>query len=39
MEKIIIMIPLIIIVGFVGIMMGMYLASQIEKHVYKRTKK
>lgn len=36
---IIIMIPLLVIVGTVGIAVGMYISSQIEKHVDKRIKK
>ena len=36
---IIIMIPLLVIVGTAGIAVGMYISSQIEKHVDKRIKK
>lgn len=39
MEKIIIIIPVLIVVGGLGVTLGMYIASQIEKHVYKNTKK
>ena len=33
MEKIIIMIPLLVIVGFLGIAIGMYISSQIKCHI------
>ena len=33
MEKIIIMIPLIVIIGFLGIALGMYISSQIKCHI------
>ena len=33
MEKIIIMIPLIVIIGFLGIAIGMYISSQIKEHI------
>ena len=33
MEKIIIMIPLIVIIGFLGIAIGMYISSQIKCHI------
>jgi len=33
MEKIIIMIPLLVIVGFLGIAIGMYVSSQIKCHI------
>ena len=33
MEKIIIMIPLLVIVGFLGIALGMYISSQIKCHI------
>ena len=35
MEKIIIMIPLLVIVGFLGIAIGMYISSQIKCHIRK----
>ena len=33
MEKIIIMIPLMVIIGFLGIAIGMYISSQIKCHI------
>ena len=33
MEKIIIMIPVLIVVGGLGIVIGMYIASQIREHI------
>ena len=33
MEKIIIMIPVLVIVGFVGVTIGMYISSQIKCHI------
>jgi hypothetical protein len=38
MEKIIIMIPVLIVVGGLGIVIGIYIASQIKCHIRKRTK-
>ena len=35
MEKIIIMIPVLVIVGFVGATIGMYISSQIKCHIRK----
>ena len=35
MEKIIIMIPVLVIVGFVGVTIGMYISSQIKCHIRK----
>jgi xanthosine utilization system XapX-like protein len=33
MEEIIIMIPLLVIIGFLGIVIGMYISSQIKCHI------
>ena len=33
MEKIIIIIPLMVIIGFLGIAIGMYISSQIKCHI------
>ena len=33
MEKVIIMIPLLVIIGFLGIAIGMYISSQIKCHI------
>ena len=38
MEKVMIMIPVLIVVGGLGIVIGMYMASQIECHIKKRIK-
>ena len=35
MEKVIIMIPLLVIIGFLGIAIGMYISSQIKCHIRK----
>ena len=37
MEKVIIMIPTLIVVGGLGVTIGMYISSQIECHIRKRT--
>ena len=36
MEKVIIMIPLLVVMGGLGIVIGMYISSQIECHIRKR---
>jgi len=33
MEKVIMMIPLVVIIGFLGIAIGMYISSQIKCHI------
>ena len=33
MEKVIIMIPILVIVGFLGVTIGMYISSQIKCHI------
>ena len=33
MEKVIIMIPVLVIVGFLGVTIGMYISSQIKCHI------
>ena len=38
MEKVIIMIPVLIVIGGLGIVIGMYISSQIECHIIKRIK-
>ena len=38
MEKVMIMIPVLIVVGGLGMVIGMYIASQIECHIIKRIK-
>ena len=38
MEKVIIMIPTLIVVGGLGVTIGMYISSQIECHIRKRIK-
>ena len=35
MEEVIMMIPLMVIVGFLGIAIGMYISSQIKCHIRK----
>ena len=35
MEKVIMMIPLVVIIGFLGIAIGMYISSQIKCHIRK----
>ena len=35
MEKVILMIPLLIVVGGLGIVIGMYISSQIKCHIRK----
>ena len=35
MEKVIIMIPVLVIVGFLGVTIGMYISSQIKCHIRK----
>ena len=35
MEKVIIMIPLLVVVGGLGIVIGMYISSQIKCHIRK----
>jgi len=35
MEKVIIMIPLLVIVSFLGIAIGMYISSQVKCHIRK----
>ena len=35
MEKVIIMIPLLIVIGGLGIVIGMYISSQIKCHIRK----
>ncbi len=37
MEKVIIMIPVLVVVGGLGVTIGIYIASQIECHIRKRT--
>ena len=36
MEKVMIMIPLLIVVGGLGVTIGIYISSQIECHIKKR---
>ena len=36
MEKVIIMIPVLIVVGGLGVVIGMYISSQIKCHISKR---
>jgi len=36
MEKVIIMIPLLIVVGGLGVAIGMYISSQIKCHISRR---
>jgi len=36
MEKVIIMIPLLIVVGGLGVTIGMYISSQIKCHISRR---
>ena len=38
MEKVIIMIPLLIVVGGLGVVIGMYISSQIECHIKRNIK-
>ena len=38
MEKVIVMIPTLIVVGGLGIVIGMYISSQIENHIERNTK-
>ena len=33
MEKVMMMIPLVVIIGFLGIVIGMYISSQIKCHI------
>ena len=33
MEKVVIMIPVLVIVGFLGMVIGMYISSQIKCHI------
>ena len=35
MEKVVIMIPVLVIVGFLGMVIGMYISSQIKCHIRK----
>ena len=35
MEKVIIMIPVLVIVGFLGVTIGIYISSQIKCHIRK----
>ncbi len=35
MEKVIIMIPVLVIVGFLGVTIGMYISSQLKCHIRK----
>ena len=35
MEKVIIMIPILVIVGFLGVTIGIYISSQIKCHIRK----
>ena len=35
MEKVVIMIPVLVIVGFLGVAIGMYVSSQIKCHIRK----
>jgi hypothetical protein len=35
MEKVIIMIPVLVIVGFLGVTIGVYISSQIKCHIRK----
>jgi hypothetical protein len=37
MEKVIIMIPLLIVVGGLGVTIGIYISSQIKCHIRKNT--
>ena len=39
MEKVIIMIPVLIVVGGLGIVIGMYISSQIEDYIKKNINK
>ena len=39
MEKVIIMIPVLIVVGGLGIVIGMYISSQIEDYIIKNINK
>ena len=38
MEKIMIMIPVLIVVGGLGVTIGIYISSQIENHIEKNIK-
>jgi len=37
MEKLIAMIPLLIVVGFLGVTIGIYISSQLKCHIRKNT--
>ena len=39
MEKVIIMIPVLIVVGGLGIVIGMYISSQIKEHIRRNINK
>ena len=36
MEKVIIMIPVLVVIGGLGIVIGMYISSQIENHIERK---
>ena len=38
MEKVIIMVPLLIVVGGLGVVIGIYISSQIENHIKRNIK-